>query len=467
MRVAAGSFVVALSLCLSVLAGSAWAGAGGLDPAFGVGGIATTPLGTAPRVAVELGVGPDGSAVVGEPAGYLVRLDPEGTIDPDFGEGGKLSLTPDPIAEGVAGRTLSPSNFVVDGAGRLLVFGDQSDPSHTYPIPRTTENQVATESEAVVLRFGQDGRLDPSFGGGRGFVRSSFGLHSALHSGFPSTDATVGGVDSRNRPVFIVGGAAIKLGCHAGAVTYYPLGLVRLTEAGQADRRFGGDGVVPISGSTGSPRLGIDSAARPALGLGHFPRPTLACHPATTLARLAANGRPLGGFGPHGIATLKRNLNFDFVTPSGALILSHLSGRTLRVVRIGLSGRPDGSFGDHGTAKVRLPVAAGAHVRPVAVDARGRIVLAGVVGANGAFPVLSSNISRPPTLAVGRLLPDGRPDRSLGDDGWILDRVPGTDEVGVNTAALDPRGRLLLAATVTAPGQTEGGYLLARFLLGS
>jgi hypothetical protein len=88
-----------------------------------------------------------------------------------------------------------------------------------------------------------------------------------------------------------------------------------------------------------------------------------------------------------------------------------------------------------------------------------------VVGANGPFPGQRSRISRPPTLAVDRLLPDGRPDRSLGDGGWILDRVPGTDEVGVNTAALDPQGRLLLAATITAPGQTEGGYLLARFLL--
>jgi uncharacterized delta-60 repeat protein len=465
MRVATCSFVAALSLCLSVLVGPAWAGAGGLDSAFGVGGITTTPLETAPRVRIEFGVGPDGSVVVGEPSSYLLRLGSSGAVDPAFGDGGKLSLTPDPIAEGVLGRLLGSSNFVVDGAGRLLVFGDQSDPSHTYPIPNTTENQVATESEAVVLRFGQDGRLDPSFGGGRGFVRSSFGMQSALHPGFPSTDAIVGGVDSKNRPVFVVGGAAIELGCRAGSVTYYPLGLVRLTEAGEMDRHFGGSGIAPISGSTGSPGLGIDSAARPALGLGHFPRPSVACHPATALARLGANGRPLGSFGSNGIATLKRNLSFDFVTPSGAMVLGHRSGRTLEVVRIGLSGRPDTGFGDDGVARVRLP-GPGAHVRPVGVDGKGRIVLAGVVGANGAFPVQSSNIAKPPTLAVGRLLRDGRLDRSLGTGGWILDRVPGANEIGVNTAALDPQGRLLLAATVTAPGQSQGGYLLARFVLG-
>jgi uncharacterized delta-60 repeat protein len=465
MRVATSSLMAALTLGLSVFAGPAWAGPGGLDPAFGVGGFATTPLETAPRVAVELGVGPDGSVVVGEPSSYLLRLNSSGTIDPAFGDGGKLSLTPDPIAEGVPGRPLASSNFAVDGTGRLLVFGDQSDPSHTHPIPNTTENQVATESEAVVLRFGQDGRLDPSFGGGRGFVRSSFGMQSALHPGFPSTDATAGAVDSKNRPVFVVGGTAIELGCHAGSVTYYPLGLVRLTEAGKIDRHFGDSGVAPISGSTGSPGLGIDSAARPALGLGHCPRPSVACHPATALARLGANGGPLGSFGSHGIATLKRNLSFDFVTPPGAMVLGHRSGRTLEVVRIGLSGRLATGFGDHGVAKVRLP-GPGAQVRPVGVDGKGRIVLAGVVGANGAFPVQSSNIAKPPTLAVGRLLRDGRPDHSFGTGGWILDRVPGTDEVGVNTATLDPQGRLLLAATISAPGQTQGGYLLARFVLG-
>lgn len=463
---AVGSILGALIFYGLVFALPAVAARGSLDPSFGVDGIAMTPLETASRLSIELGIGPDGSATVGNLSSYLVRFDPGGAQAPGFGESGKLSLTPDPIAEGVAGRSLRPSNFVVDGAGRLLVFGEESDAGHTYPIPRTTENQTATESEAVVLRFDQQGRLDPTFGTG-GFVRSSFGLRSQLHTKMPLTDATAGRVDSKNRPVLVVGGAAVQLGCHAGAVTYYPLGVVRLTNTGSVDRTFGRDGVAPISGSTGSPGLGIDAAGRPAIGLGHYLRPTLACHAGTALARLRANGEPMRRFGLHGSTTLSQNLDFDFVTPSGAMILSHLSGRTLRVVRIGLSGRPDGSFGDHGTAKVRLPVAAGAHVRPVAMDARGRIVLAGVVGANGAYPVLSSKISRPPTLTVGRLLRDGRLDRSLGDGGWILDRVPGNDEVGVNAASLDPQGRLLLAATITAPGQAQGGYLLARFLLGS
>jgi hypothetical protein len=96
---------------------------------------------------------------VGEPSSYLVRFGSDGTTDPAFGAGGKLSVTPDPIAEGVAERSLSVSNFIVDGMGRLLMFGRQSDARHTYPNPNTSEGQTAIESEAVVLRFDRGERL--------------------------------------------------------------------------------------------------------------------------------------------------------------------------------------------------------------------------------------------------------------------------------------------------------------------
>jgi hypothetical protein len=458
--------LVASVLCLSLLAAPSSAGAAGLDPAFGQAGISMTPLETAVRTGVGLAVGADGSAIVGQANGYLVRFGPEGTQDPGFGEGGKLSLLPDPIAEGVAERALFLDDFTVDGAGRLVMFGRQSDARHAYPIPYTTENQVATESEAVVLRFDREGKLDPSFGAGRGFVRSSFGVRSKLGTKMPLTAAIAGAVDFKNRPVLAVGAAAIELGCNAGAVTYYPHGVVRLTEAGTVERSFGEKGLAPIVGSTGVPGFGIDAAGRPALGLGHYLHPELNCRPGTALGRLRANGKRVGNFGSDGAASLNRNLNFDFVTPSGTIVLSHRSGRTLQVVRVGLSGRPDSGFGEVGTANVRLPAEAGAELRPVGVDTKGRIVLAGFTGRGGPFPVLNSKNAKPSALAVGRLLADGRLDRSFGKGGWILDRVPGTVEVGASAATIDPQGRLLVAATVTAPGQHEGGYLLDRFLLG-
>jgi uncharacterized delta-60 repeat protein len=456
-----GGILGALMICACLAAGSA--SAAGLDPSFGEAGIAMTPLETAGRGSVGLGIGPDGAAVVGDAYGYLVRFGPEGARDLGFGADGKLSLTPDPVAEGVAERSLRPSTFAVDGKGRLLVFGEQIDSRRVRPIPRTSENQTATESEAVVLRFDPEGKLDPTFGAGGGFLRSTFGLQAKFFAKMPQTDAVAGTVDSQDRPVFLVGAAAIELGCYAGAVTHFPEALVRLTEAGSVDTSFGRDGLAPITGSTGSPTLTLDARDRPAIRLGQYVEPELNCRAGTALARLDANGHAVGSFGSYGIEQVHRNLHLDFVTPAGAIVLSHRSGRRLDVVRIGLSGRPDGDFGAR--AKVHLP--AGAHIRPVGVDAKGRIVLAGVVGANGLYPVLSSKIARPPTLAVARLLPDGRLDRSFGEDGWLLVRVPGADEIGANRAALDSQGRLLIAATITAPGEASGGYLLARLLLGS
>jgi uncharacterized delta-60 repeat protein len=455
----ANAAVVALALCLGLLPAVAGAEVGGLDASFGEGGFVTSPLDTAGRGAVELGVGPDGSVIVGDPSGYLLRFTADGAPDPGFGEGGRLTLGKDPLPDADGDREFKPANFVVDGAGRLLVFGGEFDPGHVYSIPGTSrafgELEHAAESQAVVLRYDPEGKPDPSFGGD-GFVRSAFGVRSRFHTDMPLVDATGGAVDSEGRPVFVVGGADLALGCYAGQTTYYPRGVVRLTRAGALDRSFGTDGPAPIDGSTDSPELGVDAADRPGLWVGPYPSPRLNCRPETALARLRADGGAMAGFGHDGNRIFGgESLTLAFVAPSGAMFLQGSAGRDLELIRVGLGGRRDKSFGNGGMAKIRPPSPTGAHAKAVGVDAKGRILLAGFIGPKN------------PSLVVGRLLPDGRLDRSFGKGGWIRDRVPGSLEVGATTAALDRRGRLLLATTVTAPGKTSGGYLLARFLLGS
>jgi len=446
------------------------AGVGGRDPAFGAGGLVSTPLDTASRSRVELGVGPDGSAMVGDPAGYLLRFGPDGAPDTAFGAGGKFILGRDPLSEGVEERALHPSNFVVDGAGRLLIFGGESDSRRGYRVPNssatTGEPLTALESRAVALRFTEEGEPDPTFGSGSGFVRSSFGLRSQFPTDIPLIDALTGMVDSEDRPVLIAGAEAIALGCNAGGLTSYPRAVVRLTEAGEIDRSFSGNGVIPLTGSTDSPTLGIDASNRPGVRVGPYLRPELNCRAGTALVRLRADGQLVRRFGERGSRTFGELLRLALVAPSGAMILTHRDGRTLEVVRIGLSGRRDKRFGHNGTARVRLPVAVGAHVMPVAVDAHGRILLAGFLGSSDPNPLPNSGVPEHPSLAVARLLPDGRMDFAFGERGWIIDRVPEPLEVGSTAATLDPQGRLLIAATVTAPDQSQGGYLLARYLLG-
>ncbi len=69
---------------------------GSLDPSFGTGGKVVTRIGTTEDAARALALQPDGKIVVagasgGRPAFALVRYNPEGSLDPSFGVGGKVT----------------------------------------------------------------------------------------------------------------------------------------------------------------------------------------------------------------------------------------------------------------------------------------------------------------------------------------------------------------------------------------
>jgi uncharacterized delta-60 repeat protein len=459
----------ALALLTCAMPSVAQAGVGGLDPAFGAGGFATTPLDLAATGGhVELGVAPDGSAVVVPGiSGFTVRFGPEGLPDATFGEGGKLPLGQAPVIEGGAEgeRQFFTQKVVVDSEGRLLVFGEVTDARRSV-YGGTITGESALESWAVVLRLTPQGRPDPTFGEGKGFIRSGLGLRSQFSRRLPMVGALVGSVDSRDRPVLVAGVTAVFGGCYAkgGQLILFPRAVVRLTEAGRIDHSFGGgDGLAPITGFTSFPGLGIDDRDRPVIGVGSLVQPEPECRRGTTLIRLREDGQRMRGFGPRGTQAFRRS-HLAFVAHSGAIFLAYQHRRALRITRLRPSGDLDTGFGRGGTAAVRLPVAVGNHVRPVAADAEGRVLLAGFLGRDSPLP--SAKGPKHPSFAVARLLPDGRMDPSFGEGGWIITAVPEPLEVTSTAAALDPQGRLLLAATVTTSEQAEGGYFLARYLLG-
>lgn len=433
---------------------AAQAGVGGLDPGFGDGGLAQTALDLAGTGGhVELGVGPDGSAMVRNAGGVTIRVGPEGLPDATFGDGGQLVFGQGPVGERSAEdgeRHFFPHDLVVDSEGRLLVFGEETDTRRSIN-PGTITGELAPESRAVVLRLTPQGVPDPTFGGGKGFIRSGFGLRSRFSRRPPMVSALVGSVDSRDRPVLVVGVTEVFGGCYSkgGQLTMYPRAVVRLTEAGETDRSFGGgDGLAPVTGFTEFPGLGIDGRDQPVVSVGSLVRPEPECRRGTTLIRLREDGQRMRGFGPRGTQAFKR-ADFSFVARSGAIFLADPHRRTLRITRLRPSGRLDSGFGRGGTAGVRLPLAVGNHVSPVAADAEGRVLLAGFLGRDEPFSGPKKG-PRHPSLAGG----------------WIITAVPEPLEVTSTAATLDAQGRLLLAAAVTAPDQPQGGYLLARYLLG-
>lgn len=317
-----------------------------------------------------------------------------------------------------------------------------------------------------MLRIDAAGNLDPSFGEGRGFIRSDFGLDSDLRTDIPMVGALAGQVDSRDRPVLVADVTSSTSGCygHSG-VGPRPRAVVRLTEAGQPDLSFGeGDGISPIGGSTSFPTLAIDGRDRPVADVGRIGSSRAECQSGTTLFRLREDGQRLSGFGANGVRVLKY-MHLAVLQRSGAMILSYREGRTLHVARLRPNGLLDRGFGQSGVAKLRLPFEAGFHVRPVAVDTKGRIVLAGFVGSPIANP--DAREVKHSSFAVGRLFASGARDTSLGDHGWIFTRFARPLEVTSTEAALDPRGRLLIAGTVTKPKRDGGDrFAVARYLLG-
>jgi uncharacterized delta-60 repeat protein len=141
---------------------------GTLDPTFGIGGIVTTDLqGGSTDRAYDVAIQSDGRIVVAGwtvPSGgfskdfALARYLPNGALDPSFGSAGTGI-----VITALSTNEDSASSVVLQGDGRIVVGGAVWSP-------------ITTEYfSAAVARYLPGGTLDPSFGGGLGWVRTDIG----------------------------------------------------------------------------------------------------------------------------------------------------------------------------------------------------------------------------------------------------------------------------------------------------
>jgi hypothetical protein len=151
-----------------------------LDSAFGAGGrVLIPPLGPGdpslfpgPQVAND----PDGRTLVAS-GREVLRLRPDGSIDPGFAESGRLRIATPPGVE------FNLAELLVDSAGRIVLAGTALQP----PSSAISYSPVGDRSQyALVVRYLPDGRLDPTFGAGTGMIQSDFGL-PAPAPGFGAT----------------------------------------------------------------------------------------------------------------------------------------------------------------------------------------------------------------------------------------------------------------------------------------
>jgi uncharacterized delta-60 repeat protein len=331
--VAAGASCPTLGRCDFALA--RYKTNGNLDPSFGSGGMVTTAFAGGPAVAGAVAIDSTGRIIAGGvivgatsalPSRFaLAAYKPNGTLDPTFGDGGKVDT-------GLFPYTGRFPSITIDSNDRILAAGFAS---------RNGQHDV-------LARFNPDGSLDPSFGS-HGMVYTYAGNYRSVAT-YPGDRVVAAG--------------------HK---------IVRLRSDGSFDPSFGGDGKRTSPGLTAS-SAAIDSKGRIVVA-GYVLRDE---HEQLVTRRFAQDGARDRSFSKDGVAKVplaRGPLPSVAIDSKGRIVVAE-GYRPITVVRYRPSGKRDRSFGDRGV--VRKPRDAGK--RSVATDARDRIIVAShLFGAGGGF----------------------------------------------------------------------------------
>ena len=480
--------------------------AGRLDTIYGGGDGIASGAGFGTAAAAAAGAMLDNGSVVigghaiagpGVPGGpVVVKFDPNGAPDGNFGSGGRASA-----GAGWVG------DFIPGPAGSLVTAGYLPE-------------GAASPARPVLTRFLPNGQLDAAFAAGGQATTDVVG---------PSWQAVV---DTVPMP----GGGAVALALHySGAGSGYDWALLRYAADGTLDRSFadghtvafldgqnradvptalaldpegriiaagrsGNDAVIARYNANGTPDATFGDGGRVVIGaiegLPLTPVPTRSnAVPALVqpvslavqrdgrivvaatagaaggekfaLLRLTSQGQPDSAFGGGDGSAVVNSPTTGIAAavalgPSGKIVVAGTraadvqSTGTISVARFTPAGSPDTSF-YNGSAVMPAPAAGAATA--VAVGADGAITVGGWTAAAGT-PMPHTDF-----LAI-RLVAQGLPDLSFGGDGVATADFGGRDDQARDLALL-PDGSVLLAGgspmRLTMDVRTGGDFALARF----
>jgi uncharacterized delta-60 repeat protein len=195
---------------------------GALDPSFGTGGKVTTDLGSDGDYATSVAIDSRGRIVVGGGGRgtrfELARYEPDGTLDPSFGTGGKVTTD--------FGRPGALNSIAIDARGRIVAAGAagrhcalarywpsgnldrrfSNDGKVTCPLRnehREGAGSVAIDSRGRIVAVAGSGvhefrlaRYKPN-----GSLDRSFGRHGKVETHLTRPDVWSAALDSRDRIV--------------------------------------------------------------------------------------------------------------------------------------------------------------------------------------------------------------------------------------------------------------------------
>jgi uncharacterized delta-60 repeat protein len=402
----------ALVACVFLLAPSAGAAGGDLDPTFGTAGLVTTDFESRDDFGVGAALQPDGKIVVaGNSAVFgpfnvdfaLARYNPDGSLDSTFGSGGT-------VRNDFGTSIDAATDVVVLADGKVVAAG-------------------VSGGNFAVARYNPDGSLDATFG-----------------SGAPAT-ADFGAFDQANALILQADGKLVCVGFSADQFA-----LARFTGDGSLDTTFGTGGKVTTD--FGSFDQGFDAAGTADGKIVATGR----TGDNFALARYDANGALDASFGSGGKVTtdlggsdLPSAVAIDAL---GRAVAAGTSSGDFALARYNVDGSPDAGFGVAGIVKTDVSSGSQDNAFAVVVDPEG-----GITAAGG-----SSSNPQSSDFALARYDSGGSLDISFGSGGKVTTafRTPLSNALDL---LAQPDGKIVaVGGTRDLAVSGSGDVALARYL---
>ncbi len=396
--------ILTLALVLTLISAVAQT-PGVTDPTSGRKGIVITAVSTDDDEANAIAIQKDGKIVI---AGYsntdfvLVRYKINGLLDSSFGISGIIKTSLRCGDEHTSGVAIQPD-------GKIVVAGSSNN---------------GAANDFAVIRYNENGTLDPTFGKG-GIVITS------IHDG----DDNASGVAIQADGKIVVAGSSNN-------GSDFDFALIRYNANGTLDPAFGTGGIVLVDIKHGDDHLS-------ALAIQTDGKIVVAGYSNTdlALARLKANGTLDAAFGKGGKVITSIQGGEDeasavSIQPDGKIVVAGSSNNGLNfnfaIVKYNANGTLDLTFGKGGMVTTMIQNRDD-KASSLAIQSDGKIVAAG-----------SSNNGSNFDFALIRYNKNGTLDPAFGGNGIVLTDIRNGDD-HANALIIQPDGKIIAA------GNTNNG----------
>jgi len=397
---------------------------GTLDNTFGTGGKVITPVGSNDAGVYSVAIQSDGKIVA---AGWnyngiydnfvVVRYNTNGTLDNNFGTGGKVITD--------LSNPTEAYSLVIQSDGKIIIAGTE---------------EIGANFDFAVLRYNSDGTLDHSFG----------------TNGVVTTD--INGNDDKIFSVALQGKKIVAAGISFNG-SNYDFGLARYDTNGTLDNTFGTGGKVITS---------ISSSDDKANSLVIQPDGNIVVAGSSwngsnydfTVVRYNINGTLDNSFGTNGIKTTDIASSDDYaysvtLQGDGKIVTtgtSAVGNGDFVVIRYNINGTLDNNFGTLGIITTDFN---GNDDEPysVVIQADGKIVVAGLTHITGV------NLD----FAVARYNSGGTLDNTFGTGGKVTTPV-GTANDWATSMALQSDGKIVVAGYIDDGAGTDDIAIVRYFV---